>query len=239
MILNTEVYGEGEPIVFLHTGLQTGNTDFVKQREVLQKNRKVIVPDLRGHGKSVSDDFSNYFEDAAEDLRETLNHLQIDQLHLVGCSLGGLVGLRFAKKYPGRLRSLTLSGITADKPSNWKEMHSQDVQFQKELLENSEFTNQLDLQHESDWKQFIYMARDEDWYPFEYTSDLDNITAPILFMVGEGNKAEVTTAAKYQSIHSHIHVCVIPFASHLVHVQKPDIYTEVLLEFLSEVQIKN
>ena len=146
--------------------------------------------------------------------------------------------MRFAKKYPDRLRSLTLSGITADKPDNWEEMHAQDVQFQRELLENSEFTNQLDLHHESDWRQFIYMARDEDWYPFEYTSDLDKISAPILFMVGEGNPAEVATAAKYQSIHSHIHVCVIPFASHLVHEQKPDIYTDVLLEFLSEVEIK-
>ena len=239
MILHTEVYGEGEPIVFLHTGLQTGTTDFVKQREVLQQSMRVIVPDLRGHGKSVSDDFSNYFEDAAEDLRETLDHLQVEKVHVVGCSLGGLVGLRFAKKYPGHLLSLTLSGITADKPDNWMEMHAQDVQFQRELLENSQFTNQLDLQHESDWRQFIYMARDLDWYPFEYTSDLGTISAPILFMVGEGNKAEVATAAKYQSLHNHMHVCVIPFASHLVHEEKPDRYTEVLVEFLSNIKNKD
>lgn len=238
MILHTEINGEGEPIVFLHTGLQTGNSDFVKQREELQKSRKVIVPDLRGHGKSVSVDFSNYFEDAAEDLKETIDHLHIDKLHLVGCSIGGLVGLIFAKKYPSRVFSLTLSGITADKPSNWKEMHLQEVKFQQELLENDEVTNQLDLIHESDWKEFIYMARDENWYPFEYTSDLNNISAPILYMVGEGNKAEVVSAAKYQSKHNHLHVSVIPFASHLVHEQKPEIYTNILLEFLSEIQIK-
>ncbi|MDX8342225.1 alpha/beta hydrolase [Rossellomorea sp. YZS02] len=236
MILHTEVYGEGEPVVFLHTGLQAGTTDFVKQREALQQSRKVIVPDLRGHGKSVSHDFSNYFEDAADDLRDTLDHLQVEKVHVVGCSLGGLVGLRFAKKFPDRLRSLTLSGITSDKPDNWKEMHAQDVQFQRELLENTEFTSQLDLQHESDWRQFIYMARDEDWYPFDDTSDLGSITVPILFMVGEGNQAEVATAAKYQSLHNDLHVCVIPFASHLVHEEKPDIYTGVLGEFLREVQ---
>jgi pimeloyl-ACP methyl ester carboxylesterase len=165
MILHTEVYGEGEPIVFLHTGLQTGTTDFEKQREVLQESMKVIVPDLRGHGKSISDDFSNYFEDATDDLKETLDHLQVDQLHLVGCSLGGLVGVRFAKKYPDRLRSLTLSGITSDKPDNWADMHAQEVHFQRELMENNEFTSQLDLLHESDWRQFIYMARDEELVP--------------------------------------------------------------------------
>lgn len=232
MILHTEAYGEGEPVVFLHTGLQTGQTDFVAQREALRNNRKVFVPDLRGQGQSVNNDFSNYFEDAAEDLRETMDHLQVDTLHLVGCSLGGLVGLLFAKKYPERIESLTLSGITADKPDDWAESHAQDVKLQSALLENKESVSQLDQLHQSDWKQFIYMARDIDWYPFDYTSNLNGISAPILFIVGEGNKAEVASASKYQGLHENVHVAVLPFSTHLVHVQQPKLYTEILLEFL-------
>ncbi len=170
-------------------------------------------------------------------MKETIDHLHIDKIHLVGCSLGGLEGLIFAKKYPSKIFSLTLSGITADKPNDWNEMRAQEVQFQKELLENDEVISQLNLIHESDWREFIYRARDEDWYPFEYTSDLDNISAPILYMVGEGNKAEVASAATYQRKHNNLHVCVIPYASHLVHLQKPDMYTDVLLEFLSEIEI--
>ena len=60
MILHTEIFGNGEPIVFLHTGLQTGLTDFEYQREYFQKNFKVILPDLRGHGNSKAEDFSNF-----------------------------------------------------------------------------------------------------------------------------------------------------------------------------------
>ncbi|MFC7319990.1 alpha/beta fold hydrolase [Halobacillus campisalis] len=232
MILHHDVYGEGEPIVFLHTGLQTGNTDFVIQRDVIKKNMKVIIPALRGHGKSKSENLSNYFEKTAEDLKDTMEHLKIRKFHLVGCSLGGLVGLVFSKKYPNKISSLTLSGITADKPSNWKEMHEQDVAVQKDLLHNSEITKHLNHLHHSDWKQFIYMAKDEDWYPFHYTTNFEDIDVPILFMVGEGNKAEVVSASKYQEMHENVHVCVIPFASHLVHEQKPRIYTEILQEFL-------
>lgn len=33
MLLHAEVFGDGEPIVFLHTGLQTGMTDFEEQRD--------------------------------------------------------------------------------------------------------------------------------------------------------------------------------------------------------------
>ncbi|MGG0179133.1 alpha/beta fold hydrolase, partial [Gottfriedia acidiceleris] len=65
MLLNTEVLGKGEPIVFLHTGLQTGMTDFDYQRNYFVQKKKVILPDLRGHGKSTSSDLSNYFIDSA------------------------------------------------------------------------------------------------------------------------------------------------------------------------------
>ncbi|MFZ3589496.1 hypothetical protein ACOI1C_09480 [Bacillus sp. DJP31] len=34
MLLHTEIFGDGEPIIFLHTGLQTGLTDFEHQREI-------------------------------------------------------------------------------------------------------------------------------------------------------------------------------------------------------------
>ena len=49
LILHTEIIGEGEPLVFLHTGLQTGMTDFNYQREYFKNKYKVILPDLRGH----------------------------------------------------------------------------------------------------------------------------------------------------------------------------------------------
>ncbi|WP_404451516.1 hypothetical protein LG329_14425 [Virgibacillus necropolis] len=45
MILHTEIYGTGEPLVFLHTGLQTGTTDFEQQTEYFKQNYQVILPD--------------------------------------------------------------------------------------------------------------------------------------------------------------------------------------------------
>ena len=103
MILHTKVIGEGEPLIFLHTGLQTGETDFVYQQNKLQDSYKVILPDLRGHGKSKVEemDIQSYFEDAADDLHETMLHLNIQQAHIVGCSLGALVGLVICKAISG------------------------------------------------------------------------------------------------------------------------------------------
>lgn len=119
MILHTEEMGTGEAMVFLHTGLQTGLTDFEYQREFFKSSFQVVLPDLRGHGKSVSNNLSNFFEDAAMDLFDTLEKKEMESVHIIGASLGALVGLFFSKRFPKKVKSLTLSGITPGKPENW------------------------------------------------------------------------------------------------------------------------
>ena len=235
LILYTEVLGSGEPIVFLHTGLQTGLLDFVYQREYFKNNFKVILPDLRGHGKSIENDFSNFFEDSAKDLLETLEHLEVKSAHIVGCSLGALVGLYFAKMYPHKAKSLCISGVLPVKPENWLELHNENVEGQTQLLHHEETVKYFDSIHMSDWKQFLYMGRNEEWYPFEETKDLDTITCPVLYMVGEGNKDETKGAIVYPLTKENVHVSIIPFAGHLIHSDQHEIYTKVLELFLSKV----
>jgi len=96
LILYTNVIGNGKPIVFVHTGLQTGLLDFEFQREFFSHNYQVISPDLRGHGRSKTENIQNFFEDSAKDLLETLDYLKVSSVHLVGCSLGALVAIKFA-----------------------------------------------------------------------------------------------------------------------------------------------
>ncbi|MFP3322515.1 alpha/beta hydrolase [Planococcus sp. SIMBA_160] len=235
MILHSVEVGTGEPIVFLHTGLQTGMTDFEYQREFFKDSFRVILPDLRGHGQSINNDLSNFFEDAARDLLDTLEKKEMSSIHIVGASLGALVGLFFAKRFPEKVKSLTLSGITPGKPENWNQMHKEDLAVQTQLLQNEEAIHHFDQLHAADWKQFLYMARNDEWYPFEETKDLAGIRSPILLIVGEGNPNETTGAISYRSMHENVHVSIIPFASHLVHMEQPQLYSEVLKLFLKGI----
>lgn len=235
MKLHTEILGSGEPVVFLHTGLQTGTTDFEQQTEYFKQNYQVILPDLRGHGKSVSNDLSNYFLNAANDLAETLDSMGIDAAHIVGCSLGGLVSIFFAKNYPSKVKSMTLSGVIPEKPEEWEEMHATDMEHQSQLLQNTEAVDLFDSMHDGDWKQFLYMVRDLNWYPFDATGNLDTLDMPILLMVGEEKPYEVIGVTIYPKTNRRVHVSVIPFAGHLVHVEQPEIYSKTLDGFLDEV----
>lgn len=231
MILHTEVTGQGAPLVFLHTGLQTGLTDFEQQADFFKGAYQIIRPDLRGHGSSVSNEYENFFEDSATDLAETIEHLEVGAVHLVGCSLGGLVALFFAKHYPHLIKSVTLSGITPEKPTNWSDLHRQDMDMQKGLLENQEACQYFDRLHRSDWRKLIQLGWDENWYPFHETKSFKGIGAPILYMVGEGQPAERKGALYYAE--EQVRIAVIPFASHLVHSEQPHLYSLTLEQFLS------
>lgn len=146
-----------------------------------------------------------------------------------------LVGLSFAKRFSKKTKSLTISGVIFEKPNNWLDLHKQDMERQEQLLNNEEIVAYFNNLHKSNWKDSLEIAKDENWYPFEITKDLEGITSPVLFMVGEGKKSETQGALYYPSIKDDVHVSIIPFASHLVHAEQPDIYTKILEKFIKRV----
>ncbi|WP_411954790.1 alpha/beta fold hydrolase [Alkalibacillus sp. S2W] len=232
MILHTEVSGTGEEVVFLHTGLQTGKTELDVQKDYFKQKYKVILPDLRGHGKSVSQNLTNYFHDSARDLAETLENLGIHSAHIVGCSIGALVGLVVAKNHPERVKSLTLSGIIPEKPTDWDEMDKEESENIAKMLENPEAVAYFDNIHDGDWRELLDSILGEDWYPFEETKDLASLEMPVLFIVGEQNEHETIGVIKYPKMNRNIHVSIIPFAGHVVHLDQPEIYNKIVEAFL-------
>ncbi|GGA80869.1 alpha/beta fold hydrolase [Ornithinibacillus halotolerans] len=232
MILHSISTGTGEPIILLHQGLQTGDTDFQEQREAFSKVYQVIQVDLRGHGKSVTNDFDDYFEKSAVDLSETLNYLEIEKAHIVGSSLGSLVGLVFAKRFPNKVKSLVITGIFPEQPENWDQLLAEQTAVQNKVIEEKETVDYLNTIHQGDWVGLLKFSQQNNWYPFEETKDLSSLSMPTLFLVGEENPAEVIGAMIYPKQNKNIHVAVIPFAGHLPQWQQPEIFNSILEKFL-------
>ena len=100
-----EVIGEGEPVLLLN-GVMMTMQSWVFQRRALAGRFRCVLHDFRGQllsPGSVSD-----MSEHVEDLAALLDHLEIDQAHLVGTSYGGEVGMMFAAAHPERVRSLTV-----------------------------------------------------------------------------------------------------------------------------------
>lgn len=107
-----------EPVVFLH-GFSSVKESWVNVARGVDKRFKVVIPDLPGQGRTTpADTAMNYSVDRqARRLHEFLQReIPADKkVHLVGCSMGGMLAGVYAGMYPNRVRSLTLlcpAGIT-------------------------------------------------------------------------------------------------------------------------------
>lgn len=101
--------GEGEAIIFLHF---SGANLMMWQRVVpyFQDRYRVILVDLRGHGKSDVSESGFHMDDMALDVLGIMDHLGIEKAHIIGSSLGAEVGLSLATNHPDRCISLILDG---------------------------------------------------------------------------------------------------------------------------------
>jgi 3-oxoadipate enol-lactonase len=112
--MNYLIEGEGDPtIVFVHGW--TGNyTRWSQTRELLSKNHRTIIYDLRGHGyseKRPDMDFS--FDSFVADHLGLMEALGIKRAVLAGHSMGGMIAQHFALAHPEMVEKLVLVGTAA------------------------------------------------------------------------------------------------------------------------------
>ena len=97
-----DVKGNGEPLVFVH-GWSANSDVFARQVEHFSNSYRVIVYDLRGHGRSDRrskiTERNMTMERNAADLLELLDHLEIDKAHVCGWSMGTSILLCFIKLF--------------------------------------------------------------------------------------------------------------------------------------------
>ena len=104
--------GQG-PAVLLAHGMWCDAGMFQTLAQLLAPKARVLVPDLRAHGRSDVPTSSWTVADLADDLAAILDQLEIPRVVLVGFSMGGMAAVEFALRYPDRLTGLMLVGTSA------------------------------------------------------------------------------------------------------------------------------
>ncbi|PSL02268.1 alpha/beta fold hydrolase [Cecembia rubra] len=102
--------GSGEPIVFVHGGLEDYRT-WEPQIEIFSKDYRIITYSRRYNFPNDNQLEVNSFsaKTEAEDLARFITDLKLGPVHVVGHSFGGLISLFLTKSNPELVRSLTLS----------------------------------------------------------------------------------------------------------------------------------
>src|SRR5688572_18278306 len=115
-----EEHGTGDPLILLHGGFGSVET-FAGVREALGANRRLVLVDLQGHGRTPEVDRPLRIETLADDVAGLIEQLG-GTADVLGYSFGGEVALRLGIQHPERVRNLVVVSVTARRDGNFPEV---------------------------------------------------------------------------------------------------------------------
>ncbi len=242
---------EGEVVLLSHS-LGSTLSMWDKQVPVLNENFRVLRFDTRGHGGTDAPEGPYTLEQLGKDAIALMDALEIEKVHWVGISMGGMIGQVVALDSGARLKSLVLCDTAAVIPREaqpvWEERISRArreglgslVQETMERWFTPGYLNQSPAEVEKIRELFLatsvsgFVGCSEAIRRLNTLDALSRINTRTLIMVGEedpGTPVEASKAIKERIPGAEL--IVIPSAAHLSNVEQSGVFNENLLRFLS------
>lgn len=245
---------EGAPVVTLSHSLAAHLDMWRPQMPALSERFRVLRYDVRGHGGTPPAAGVFSLRDLAADVQGLLAALGIRRTHFVGLSMGGMIGQQLAVDHPELLESLvladTLSVYGPEKQAMWQERiaAASGPEGMEPLVEptiNRWFTEPFRTANPGvmDWVRGMIRATSPEGFigccralmALDLTAKLPQVQIPTLVLVGRQDPttpvsgSEVITNALPDA-----RLVVIEDAAHISNVEQPEVFTQHLMEFLTE-----
>ena len=247
---HTDIDSTKKTLFLLH-GLTANHTMFEKQVNFFKNGYNVITWDAPAHGKSRPyNDFS--YENAIAVMIQILNELQIQEVVLVGQSMGGYMAQSFIARYPEMVKGFvsidsTPFGDYYSKSDIWwlKQIERMCKPFSEKLLKVS--MAKQNAVTEEGRENMLEMVSDYEkaelcrLMGIGYAGFLDDnkelkISCPSLILVGEkDNTGKVKQYNKSWSRRTGIEIIWIPNAAHNSNVDNPEFVNNCIKEFLENL----
>jgi 2-succinyl-6-hydroxy-2,4-cyclohexadiene-1-carboxylate synthase len=258
--LYVEQSGAGLPLLLLHgfTGSAATWAPFLEQ---LGPHFRTLAPDLIGHGRSDSPaDAERYsIERCVGDLLALLDLLQVERADVLGYSMGGRVALHLACAARERVGALVLESSSpgiADAAERAARVAADEA-----LAESIErdglaafvdrwerlplFASQAELPQELRARLHAQRLRNDPrglanslrgmgaGRQSSLWEQLATLDLPTLLIAGELDAKYTSLAGQMQALLPNARTAIIPRAGHTVHLERPQLFMENVLEFLS------
>ncbi|MEC7263673.1 MAG: alpha/beta hydrolase [Bacteroidota bacterium] len=182
-----EIYGQGKPLVLIHGGGSTIQSNFEKVVPLLAKNRRVIAVELQAHGRTSDRNADLSFEQDANDVTVLLKNLNIDKSDFFGFSNGGTTTLQIAIRHPEIVHKIVLGSALAKRNGvpDWfwgfmeqAKLENMPEQLKMAYKQVAPDTSGLQIMHDRDAKRMVNFKDIPD-------EELKSIKAPVLIIIGD------------------------------------------------------
>lgn len=255
--------GQGTPVLFVHE-FAGDHRSWEPQLRELGKRFRCIAYAARGYTPSdvPSDKQAYTYRHVMRDCVGVLDHLKIDQVHIVGLSMGGYTTLQVALNHPARVRSMVLAGTGSGSERWYTEQFHKNAQalaltFEREgaaavaktygngpsrvpfAIKDArgfaEFTRMLsehDAQGSANVSRGFQGAR-PSLYDFE--SEIRKLATPALIVVGDEDERCIEPSLFLKQTIAASGLVMMPKTGHLVNLEEPDLFNQVVGDFLARV----
>jgi len=259
-----EDHGSGSPVVLIHGYPLNGRSWERQQRELLAAGYRAINYDRRGFGLSSQPTTGYDYDTFADDLNALLDHLAVEEVDLVGFSMGTGEVTRYLGKYgSGRVRKAALLGAippfllkTDDNPEGVDGSVFEGIKtaivadryaYFKDFLDNFYNVDQLGGTRISDqaWQASFNVAVGAspyatyacvDTWLTDFRADLTKIDVPVLVVHGTEDRILPfeSTAKRLPGLVAGLKLVSVKGGPHNIGWTHPEEVNKALLEFLGD-----
>lgn len=242
------------PVVLLSNSLAANLAMWEPQVPALvDAGYRVLRYDSRGHGASGVPPGPYTLDMLTDDAVRLLDHLDIGEVFVIGCSMGGMTAQRLATHHPDRIRAAVLDATACHMPQT--EVWNQRIETVREggmaAVVDATIDRWFVPASQAAMPEAVAAVREgilatppEGFCACSAAiRDMDQretitaITLPVLVIVGEQDAGTPPSAAR--EIHQRIRgskLLEIPDAAHFVHMEHPQVFNDAVLEFLAPLR---
>ena len=242
-------------VIFVH-GAGGSNVVWFKQLRDFKKHFNVLLVDLRGHGKSKKE-YSKAdiykFDEIAQDVIQTMDHLKIERAHFVGVSLGCIIIRAIDKLAPGRAESIILGGaiiqfntkinslvalaklLNSILPYMWLYRLNAWILIpsRKHAQSRKLFIKEAVKLGEQEFRKWLKMSNEIKNNLQEFL--IKEASVPVLYIMGERDHMFLPMVSNLVKKQFNSQLEVIQNSGHVCNIDQPEIFNERSIQFIKSI----
>lgn len=248
-MINYQRVGNGRSALVLVHGFLGGARYWIPLTSALKDYFDVIAVDLPGFAGSAHIPAPDSIAGLSQTVVQLMDRLDIQRFSLLGFSMGGMVAMQAALDQSNRVEQLILYGTAAsgDLPDRFESWDASIARMQSQGVEATADKTVRTWFVEGDKHPFYASCREacrgasdascikimralQSWSARDRLSE---IKAPTLLVVGDKDRS--TKPAESIAIWERVpgsQLCILPNCAHGVHMEKPDLFNRIVLDFL-------